>query len=85
MPDKGKPLTVAANSAVDFDSSQVVGFLCTTSGSLALRKLDQNGATVIVSTFPVTAGQWVDIPIIIDSRRGRATTTSGGAGVLVIR
>jgi len=83
--DKGKPLAVGAGATVDFDSSCVVGFLCTTSGNITISRRDKDGVTTLVNALSVTAGAWVDIPIIIGSPQGRVVSAGGAIGVLVIR
>lgn len=82
--DKGKPLAVAAGATVDFDSSCLIGFLCTTGGTITISKRTSAGVTTLVNALTVTAGQWVDIPIILDAGQGRVVSAAA-VGVLVIR
>ena len=81
---KGKPLAVGAGATVNFDSSCVIGFLCTTGGTITISRNDGSaGYTTIVNALTVTAGQWVDIPIVIGTGQGRVVSASA-VGSLVI-
>lgn len=78
----GKPIAVAAGATVDFDASKLIGFVCTTSGTITISRRTNDGVTTIVDALAVTAGDWVDIPINIGSPQGRVVS-SGAVGVLV--
>ncbi len=79
---KGTPVLVGAGATVDFDSSCLVGFLCTTSGTITIvRKGATN--TTLVNALAVVAGQWVDIPMIIGTGQGYITSASA-VGVLLV-
>lgn len=78
----GKPIAVAAGATVDFDASKLLGFLCTTSGTITISRRINGGITTIVNALAVTAGDWVDIPINLGSPQGRVVSASA-VGVLV--
>lgn len=82
MAGKGNPILVGAGATVEFNSSCLVGFLCTTTGTITIRRLDKDGSTVLVNALPVTAGDWVDIPMVIGTGRGNITSASA-VGVLL--
>lgn len=78
----GKPILVAAGATVKFDASKLIGFLCTTSGTISIARRTKDGVTTLVSALPVTAGEWVDIPINLGAPQGRIISSSA-IGVLV--
>lgn len=83
MSQCGTPVLVAAGATVDFNKSVISGFLCTTSGTITISRIDSAGTTTLINALPVTAGQWVDIPIKISPGRGRIVSASA-VGVLVV-
>lgn len=79
----GTPVLVAAGATVNFQKSKIMGFLCTTSGTITISRLGDGGAaTVLVNALAVTAGEWVDIPMIIGTGEGRIVSASA-VGVLI--
>lgn len=78
---KGNPILVGAGATVEFDSSCVVGFLCTTAGTITIVRKGQTDTT-LVNALAVTAGQWVDIPMIIGTGRGEITSAAA-VGTLI--
>ena len=84
MPNLGNPVLVGAGQTVDYNSSGVIGFICTTSGDITISKICSSGATVLINGFGASANSYVDLPIIIGTGQGRIVS-GGGAGVLVIR
>lgn len=85
MPDKGNPILVGAGATVEFSSSCLVGFLCTTSGSITINRLSADGSTTLVNALAVTAGQWVDIPMVIGTGRGQVVSAGGAIGTLLTK
>jgi len=83
---KYKPILVAAGATVNFDSSYVGGFLCTTTGNITIRRNNPDGTTtVLLATFLVasTAGNnFVEIPMFIGVNGGSITSATA-VGVLL--
>lgn len=77
------PLLVAAGATVPIRASRLGGFLCTTTGTITIVRDNGGGSTTtLVNALPVTAGQWVDIPMLIGSNGGTITSASA-VGVLM--
>lgn len=71
---------VAANATVDITGSQTGGFLAITAGTITLT--DANGV-VEVNAFPVAAGQYVPLPILLNTMGGTFTAAGGASGTLL--
>lgn len=82
MPQAGNPVLVGAGDTVDFQSSVVRGFLCTTTGTITISELSKDGASTLVDALDVTAGNWVDIPMKIGTGQVRVVSASA-IGVLI--
>lgn len=79
-----KPVQVGVNATVDFDGSGTDGFLAITAGNITITA--QPSGQVIISGFPVTAGQVVSLPFLFpdNSQRGRIVAAGGASGVLCV-
>lgn len=71
---------VAANGVVNITGSQTGGFLAVTAGTITLA--DANGV-VEVNAFPVAAGQYVPLPIYLNTIGGTFTCAGGASGTLL--
>lgn len=80
----GTPVLVGAGETVDFDSSGIIGFICTTAGDITISKRDANGVTTVIDGFGAAADTYVDLPIIIGSGQGRIVSGTA-VGVLITR
>lgn len=69
------PTPMAANASAKIGVT-LAGFLCTVSGNLTVT--DANGTT-LVNTLPVTAGQFIRLPILSLTNAGMTVTLAGGA------
>ncbi len=74
------PTVVGANATVTITGSQTGGFLAVTAGTVTLT--DLNGV-VKVNAFPVAAGQYVPLPILLDTIGGTFTAAGGASGTLL--
>ena len=85
-PKKYKPILVAAGATVQFDSSYVGGFLCTTGGTITIRRNNPDGTTTILLTaltVVATGGNnFTEIPMFIGVNGGSITSASA-VGVLL--
>lgn len=73
------PYLIGVNGAQRITGPNVGGFICKTSGNVSLT--NANGDT-LVDAIPVTAGQYLPLPILIDpngSQPGGLFTCAGGA------
>lgn len=80
--EAGNPVLVAAGATVDFQSSVVRGFLCTTSGTITISQRSKDGVQTLVNALVVTAGLWVDIPMKIGTGQARIVSADA-VGVLI--
>lgn len=77
------PLLLGAGASESIRASRIGGFLCTTTGTITIVRNDGGGSTTtLVNALPVTAGEWVDIPMLIGSNGGTITSASA-VGVLM--
>jgi hypothetical protein len=74
------PTVVAANATVAVTGSQTGGFLAITAGTITLTDLDGN---VELNAFPVAAGQYVPLPILLNTLGGTFTAAGGASGTLL--
>lgn len=73
----GKPM--AANSSLKIGAT-LAGFLCAATGTLTVTDAD---GTVIVAAVPVTAGQFIRIPLLSNTGAGMTVSlASNAAGTL---
>jgi hypothetical protein len=78
-----KALPVGVNTTVTLNGSKICGFLAATTGTVAITIRQENTPDVVLPTFPVTAGVWVDLPVFIGTVARSTITTAGGAsGIL---
>jgi hypothetical protein len=86
MIKKYKPILVGAGATVNFDTSYVGGFLCTTAGSITIRRNNPDGTTtVLLNLFAVVATgglNFVEIPMFIGPDGG-SITSAAAVGVLL--
>jgi hypothetical protein len=82
--ERFKPVVVAANTAVTFDSNAIGCFLCKTAGTITMLANPQDGkaATTIISAHPVTAGTYYPLPFYVGTNGGTFTTAGGASGTL---
>jgi hypothetical protein len=79
------PYPVAANGtqiinpANPTGSSEIGGFLCTTSGNAKIAKTPTGAGADIVALMPVVAGTFYSIPCTLRESTGSALVLSGGA------
>ena len=71
---------IAANGSHTITGSQTGGFLAVTAGTITLT--DLNGV-VEVNAFPVAAGQYVPLPILLNTIGGVFTCAGGASGTLL--
>ena len=65
------PLVVGAGDTVTIRGAFIQGFICTTTGTITINRTEANGSsTTLVNALPVTAGQWVDIPMYLGINGG---------------
>lgn len=75
--DACHPLPLAAGATVRINGAYTQGFLCTTTGTITISRNNQDGTTTtLVTALPVTAGQWVDMPIYLGSQGGTIVSAS---------
>ena len=67
------PVPLAAGATITLNGTRIGGFLCTTTGTLTIKRSD---GTTLVDALPVTAGTWTTIPFELGSN---ATVTSASA------
>lgn len=61
----------------------VSGFLCVSSTAGTLTITDADG-TVLVNALPLTAGQWIRIPLLFRTAAGGTVLVTNGAGTLFL-
>jgi hypothetical protein len=71
---------VGTNATVAITGSQTGGFLAVTAGTITLADLDGN---VELNAFPVAAGQYVPLPILLNTLGGTFTAAGGASGTLL--
>ena len=83
---KYKPILVAAGATVNFDSSYVGGFLCTTAGTITIRRNNPDGTTtILLNLFAVAStggNNFAEIPMFIGVNGG-SITSALAVGVLL--
>lgn len=79
-----KALPIAADTTTVIQGSHIGGFLCTTTGTITINRIDEGITTVIVDELPVTAGQWVDLPFYVGTDARSNIVTTGAAGTLAV-
>lgn len=77
------PVVMAANSEYKYDGNAIGGFLCVTGGTITVERNDVAGATTtVINAFPVTAGEYHQIPFYLGSNGATITTSGGASGTL---
>lgn len=77
MCEAATPIVVGAGATVTIRGAFTSGFLCTTTGTITIARTEPNGgSTVLVNALPVTAGQWVDIPMYLGILGGTITSAA---------
>ena len=77
------PLLVGAGATVIIRGAFIQGFLCTTTGTITIARTEPGGgSTTLVNALPVTAGQWIDIPMYLGNLGG-TITSAAAVGVLM--
>lgn len=78
------PKLVAANATLDFSGNAIGCFLCTTTGNITVTANATDGRAQynLLTSFPVTAGTYYQLPFYIGSNGGRIVAAGGAAGVL---
>lgn len=77
------PILIQPGGSVKIDSNALGGFLCSVTGTLSITVEPQDGKPgyVMLTDFPVTAGQFVKLPFYTSSN-GMTVTSTDAAGVL---
>ena len=76
------PIILAASISYEVRGLGIQGFLCSVSGTL--RIVDFQNNEVLVNDVPVTAGQYLEIPLTFRSASGGIVTVTTGSGTLFI-
>jgi hypothetical protein len=76
-----RPQPMAAGSSYQVGGIHLSGFLPTVTGTMTIT--DANG-TVLVSALPVTAGIYVQIPLLFNTPMGGTVALTTAAGTLFI-
>jgi hypothetical protein len=71
---------MAANATFSFTGSQLGGFLAVTAGTITIT--DANGVAELTA-FPCAAGQYVPLPILVNTLGGTVTLAGGASGTLL--
>lgn len=67
---------MAANATARFNGSQLGGFLAVTAGTITIT---DDAGVVDLAAFPCAAGQYVPLPILVNTPTGGTVTLAGGA------
>lgn len=70
------PTPMAANTTARFNGSQLGGFLAITAGTITIT---DDASTVLLNAFPCAAGQYVPLPMVVNTITGGTVTLAGGA------
>ena len=76
------PLICGVDAATPFRSAAVHSFFAKTAGTITITKF--TGGTVVLDAFPVTAGQWIELEMNVDTNGGTITTAGGASGTLTL-
>lgn len=84
--ERYNPVVVAANSTVTVFGDNIGGFIPATDGTITVVSYVQDGKpqTTLLSSFPVTAGIYVPLPIFLGKNGGTFTTAGGASGLLLV-
>lgn len=72
---------LGVNGTFTLRNFSVGGFLCKAAGTITITDLNGN---VVVDAVPVTAGQYVYIPLMLQTPGGTVTLASNAAGTLFV-
>ena len=72
---------MAAGDTVKIGGAHIAGFLATVDGTLSVTDAD---GTVLVDTLPVTAGNYVQIPLLFRTSAGGTVALTTAAGTLFV-
>lgn len=84
--ERFSPKPMAANSTLNVPATHIGGFLCTVAGTLSIVAKAADGTTDVtyVNALPVTAGQYVKIPMEVTVPGIAVTLAGGAAGTLFV-
>lgn len=84
MRETYRPVLLAANASYEAQGSRISAFMAKTAGTITVTDKDTDTGTV-VDAHPVTAGQYLQIPLHFETSMGGTVTLAGGAsGTLLI-
>lgn len=76
-----RPQAIAASQSYKVNGIHIAGFLPTVTGTMTITDVD---GTVHVSALPVTAGIYVQIPLLFNTPNGGTVALTTAAGTLFI-
>lgn len=76
-----RPQAIAAGQSYKVNGIHIAGFLPTVTGTMTITDVD---GTVHVSALPVTAGVYVQIPLLFNTPNGGTVALTTAAGTLFI-
>lgn len=76
-----RPQPMTAGALYQVKGVHIAGFLCTVSGTVTITDAD---GTVMLSAFPLTAGQFVNIPMLFNTPDGGKVQLTTAAGTLLV-
>lgn len=76
-----RPQAIAAGQSYKVNGIHIAGFLPTVTGTMTITDVD---GTVHVSALPVTAGIYVQIPLLFNTPNGGTVALTTAAGTLFI-
>lgn len=83
--ERFSPRPIGVNGTYNVPGTHIGGFLCVVSGTLSITANDANGnVTTYVNALPVTAGQYVKLPMEVTAPEITVTLAGGAAGTLFI-
>lgn len=84
--ERFNPVPMAANSTYVIQGPQMGGFLCKVAGTISIVTKDATGVNdvTIVDAVPVTAGDFVPIPVMFPTTGATVTLAGGAAGTLMV-
>jgi hypothetical protein len=71
---------MGVNATFTITGSQLGGFLAVTAGTITVTDAD---GTVEVNAFPCAAGQYVPLPLLLNTIGGTVTLAGGASGTLL--
>jgi len=76
-----RPQAIGAGASYKVNGIHIAGFLPTVTGTMTITDVD---GTVHVSALPVTAGIYVQIPLLFNTTNGGTVALTAAAGTLFI-